>query len=222
LSVLALVSAAGDGGRLGTGLPQALVCLGGVPMVVRAVRGLLESGVVDHVQVAVRDADLDKISALFAAAEAVDVAVCGPDRACSVGAALRDGLRRCPGADIVLVHDAARALTPATLVRSLVAAVSEGMDAVLPVLPVADTVKAIDADGAVEHTLDRSTLRAVQTPWAFRRSVLEGAYAADPAAADAGLVERLGVPVHTVPGDPLAFKVTTRWDLRLAELLAGS
>lgn len=220
--MLALVSAAGDGGRLGTGLPHALVCLDGVPMVLRAVRGLLESGVVDHVQVAVRDGDLDKVSALFVGTGTVDVVVCGPDRTCSVGAGLSEGLRRCPGADIVLVHDAARALAPPTLVRSLVAAVSEGMDAVLPVLPVADTVKAIDAAGAVKGTLDRSTLRSVQTPWAFRRCVLERLSAAGPAADDAGLLERLGVPVHTVPGDPLAFKVTTPWDLRLAELLVGS
>lgn len=223
--MLALVSATGDGVRLGARLPQALVCLDGVPLVVRAVNGLLESGVVDHVQVVVRDADLDKISALFAVVEAVEMAVGGPDLASSVGAALRDGVRRCPGADIVLVHDAARALTPPTLVRSLVTAVSGGMDAAVPVLPVADTVKAVDAAGAVEHTLDRSTLRAVQTPWAFRRPVLERAYAAGsvgPATDDAELVQRLGAAVHTVPGDPLAFKVTTSWDLRLAELLVGS
>lgn len=191
-------------------------------MVVRAVQGLLESGVVDHVQITVRDADLDKIGALFTAAVGVDMSVARSDRTSSVGAALRDGVRRCPSAEIVLVHDMARALTPPALVRSLVKAVSGGMDAAVPVLPVADTVKAVDAAGAVDHTLDRSTLRAVQTPWAFRRSVLEQACAAGPAIDDAALFERLGAPVHTVPGDPLAFKVATRWDLRLAELLVRS
>lgn len=220
--MLALVSAAGDGVRLGAGLPQALVCLDGVPMVVRAVRGLLESGVVDHVQVVVRDADLDKISALFTGSVPVDMSVAASDRMSSAGVALRDGVRRCPSTEIVLVHDAARALTPPALVRSLVTAVSGGMDAAVPVLPVADTVKAVDAEGAVDHTLDRSTLRAVQTPWAFRRTVLEKARAAGPAIVDVALFERLGAPVHTVPGDPLAFKIATRWDLRLAELLVGS
>lgn len=220
--MLALVSAAGDGVRLGAGVPQALVCLDGVPMVVRSVRGLLESGVVDHVQVAVRDADLDKISALFTGDTPIGMSVAEAARTSWIAATLRDGVRRCPGAEIVLVHDAARALTPPAQVRSLVAAVSGGMHAAVPVLPVADTVKAVDAVGAVDHTLDRSTLRAVQTPWAFRRSVLAEACAAGQAVDDAALFERLGAPVHTVPGDPLAFKVTTRWDLRMAELLVGS
>jgi 2-C-methyl-D-erythritol 4-phosphate cytidylyltransferase len=97
--------------------------------------------------------------------------------------------------------------------------------------------------GAVIGTADRSALRAVQTPQAFRLALLQQAYRAagfDPdspvvpggpdsggpgsgsvATDDAGLVERLGVPVHTVPGDPLAFKITTAWDLRIAELLVS-
>ncbi len=223
--MLALVPAAGDGVRLGAGIPKALVRLGGVPLVVRAVRGLLDSGAVDHVLIAVRDGDVGEMRDLFADTAAVGVAVGGADRTSSVGAALRCGLREWPGTEIVLVHDAARALTPPALVASLVAAVAGGMDAVVPVLPVADTIKEVDAAGAVERTVDRSRLRAVQTPQAFRRPVLERAYAAglvDAATDDAGLVERLGVKVHTVPGDPLAFKVTTRWDLELAEHLVGS
>jgi 2-C-methyl-D-erythritol 4-phosphate cytidylyltransferase len=244
LSVLALVPAAGDGVRLGAGMPKALVRVGGMPLVVRAVRGLLDSGSVDHVLVAVRDADLAVVRALFAngsgqfpAGEAarVEVVTGGVDRASSVAAALWYGTHRYPEADTVLVHDAARALTPPALVSSLVAAVASGADAVIPVLPVADTVKEVDASGAVLGTADRSVLRAVQTPQAFRVALLRRAYqqagydpdegSAGPVATvatdDAGLVERLGEPVHTVPGDPLAFKITTAWDLRIAELMAG-
>jgi 2-C-methyl-D-erythritol 4-phosphate cytidylyltransferase len=243
LSVLALVPAAGDGVRLGAGMPKALVRVGGVPLVVRAVRGLLDSGSVDHVLVAVRDADLAVMRALFADVSGsfpagdparIEVVTGGADRASSVAAALWCGARRYPEADTVLVHDAARALTPPALVASLVAAIEGGADAVIPVLPVADTVKEVDVAGAVIGTADRSVLRTVQTPQAFRLALLRRAYlqagydpdvgsagAAVVATDDAGLVERLGEPVHTVPGDPLAFKITTAWDLRIAELLAA-
>ncbi|HEX4357149.1 MAG TPA: 2-C-methyl-D-erythritol 4-phosphate cytidylyltransferase [Pseudonocardia sp.] len=242
MSVLALVPAAGDGVRLGAGMPKALVRVGGVPLVVRAVRGLLDSGSVDHVLVAVREADLAVVRALFANGSGqypageparIEVVTGGADRASSVAAALWYGALRYPEADTVLVHDAARALTPPALVSTLVAAVAGGADAVIPVLPVADTVKEVDAAGAVLGTADRSVLRAVQTPQAFRLALLRRAYTqagydpdghhTGPAAVvtdDAGLVEQLGEPVHTVPGDPLAFKITTAWDLRIAELMA--
>jgi 2-C-methyl-D-erythritol 4-phosphate cytidylyltransferase len=121
---------------------------------------------------------------------------------------------------IVLVHDAARALTPVELVESVVAAVRSGREAVIPVLPVADTVKSVDG-AVVTGTVDRSQLRAVQTPQGFTREVLAKAHAAAdpeaPATDDAGLVEALGLPVHTVPGHAEAFKVTTPFDLVLAE-----
>jgi 2-C-methyl-D-erythritol 4-phosphate cytidylyltransferase len=247
LSVLALVPAAGDGVRLGAGMPKALVRLGGIPLVMRAVRGLLDSGSVDHVLVAVREADLADVRELFAdrsgdrpAGELsrIEIVVGGADRGSSVAAALWFGARRHPEAHTVLVHDAARALTPPALVSSLVAAVAGGADAVVPVLSLADTIKEVDVAGAVIRTADRSALRAVQTPQAFRLALLRRAYReagfdpddpAPPGAAcsgsvatdDAGLVERLGEPVHTVPGDPLAFKITTAWDLRIAELLVS-
>jgi 2-C-methyl-D-erythritol 4-phosphate cytidylyltransferase len=237
--VLALVPAAGDGARLGAGIPKALVPLGGVPLVVRAVRSLLDSGSVDHVLVAVRENDVDQVVAMFADAPVtappggsgrIEVVAGGADRCSSVAAALWHGASRCPEAHTVLIHDAARALTPPAMVTRLVKAVAEGADAVVPVLPLADTVKQVDSAGLVLATADRSALRAVQTPQAFRPDLLRRAYRAagyDPdrpgplavATDDAGLVERIGAPVHTVPGDPLAFKITTSWDLRVAELL---
>lgn len=223
MSVLALVPAAGDGVRLGVGVPEALVRVGGIPLVVRAVRSLLGSGVVDHVLVAVREADLAGMRKLFAEFPAVDLVVGGADRTSSVAAALHCGVRRYPDARTVLVHDAARALTPPVLVNSLVKAVAGGVRAVIPVLPVADTIKQASDAGSVRGTVDRSALRTAQTPQAFDRALLERAYAdVSVGMDDAGLVERLGEPVHTVPGDPLAFKITTPWDLRIAELLVGS
>jgi 2-C-methyl-D-erythritol 4-phosphate cytidylyltransferase len=123
----------------------------------------------------------------------------------------------------VMVHDAARPLTPPELIRRVLAALRAGAPAVVPVVHLTDTIKAVDANGAVLGTPERSGLRAVQTPQGFRTEVLRRAYAREGAAAtdDSALVENLGVPVQTVPGDPLAFKITTPLDLRLALAVLG-
>ena len=125
------------------------------------------------------------------------------------------------GYTVILVHDAARALTPATLVERVAQAVRDGHGAVIPVLPVVDTIKQVDLSGAVLGTVDRSVLRAVQTPQGFRREVLVAAHAAavDDLTDDAGLAEKLGYTVQTVQGDEAALKVTRPFDLAIAEHL---
>ena len=133
---------------------------------------------------------------------------------------VRCGLGALPdGVDIVLVHDAARPFVPAAVVGRVVAAVVAGADAVVPVLPLIDTVKQVDSVGTVLATPDRSGLRSVQTPQGFRRSLLERAYAAEGLVAtdDAGLVEQIGGRVEAVDGDALAFKITGPLDLLLAD-----
>lgn len=127
---------------------------------------------------------------------------------------------------VVLVHDAARALTPVEVFDRVVHAVHSGHAAVTPALPVTDTVKQVVADGrGVEHvvaTLDRSALRAVQTPQGFLRETLERAHAgavrtgAAPATDDCGLVEAHGGRVTVVEGSPRSLKITTRHDLEVA------
>ncbi len=224
MGVVALVPAAGAGTRLAAGRPKAFVELSGAPLVVRAVRGLLDSGVVDAVVVAVPASLLPDAPALFAGlGSPVTVVAGGADRAASVRAALAQALRLHEDADVVLVHDAARALTPPEVVRAVVGAVRSGCSAVIPVLPLADTVKELDAGGRVVATPDRSALRAVQTPQGFAADVLVRAHAGPGGGGsvtdDAGLVEALGVAVHTVPGHQLAFKITTALDLAVAELL---
>lgn len=233
MSVAAVVPAAGSGARLGAGAPKAFVPLAGVPIVVRAVDGLLASGAVDEVLVAVPADLLDHARALLAG-RPVTVLVGGGERTASVRLALDvlSGPHGCerPGGpagdgppEVVLVHDAARPLTPPALVAAVVAEVRAGHRAVVPALPLADTVKRVGTAAAVEATVDRSELRAAQTPQGFAWETLRAAYeksGVDAVATDdAGLVERLGEPVVTVPGDPAAFKVTTPWDLRIAELL---
>lgn len=143
----------------------------------------------------------------------------GAERADSVAA----GLAALPSAvGLILVHDAARALTPVGVFDRVVAALRDGHPAVTPALPVTDTIKQVEvtADGTeiVASTIDRATLRAVQTPQGFRRSMLERAHAETHHAVtdDCGMVEALGEPVLVVPGHPRAMKITTPGDLEVA------
>lgn len=214
-----LVPAAGLGTRLGPGAPKALRELAGEPLLVHAVRGLRAAPSVGPVVVAAPAADVAQVAALLAPYDVVVVAG-GAERTDSVRLALA---ALDPDVELVLVHDAARCLTPPSVVEAVVACLEAGAEAVVPVLPVADTVKSVDGTTVVA-TLDRSALRVVQTPQGFRRSLLARAHADAGASAtdDAGLVEALGVAVTTVPGDEEAFKVTRPIDLLLAEaVLAG-
>lgn len=216
---VAIVPAAGSGERLGAGIPKAFVELGrGRSMLQHAVDGLLESGVIDRVVVAV-PSDLVAETATALGSQ-VSVVAGGEQRTDSV----RSALDAVGEPDFVLVHDAARALTPTDQIRRVVDALHDGMRAVIPVLPVTDTIKAVDANGAVLGTPERAGLRAVQTPQGFETALLRRAYnqAGESATDDAALVENLGVPVHTVPGDPLAFKITTALDLVAARAVLAS
>lgn len=240
--VAAVVPAAGAGVRLGAGIPKAFVELDGRTMLERAVSGLLASGVVDDVVAVVPADQVRRAESLLARLRADDhvvvVTTGGAERTDSVrnglaalGAAGSDGEgpdtdrpeATAPEAavpdtsaryDVVLVHDAARCLTPAEPIRRVVDAVRAGEVAVVPVLPVIDTVKQVDGDGYVVGTPDRAALRAVQTPQGFAPDILLAAYdsAGDAATDDAGLVERLGQRVATVDGDARAFKITTAED----------
>ncbi|KUI35360.1 2-C-methyl-D-erythritol 4-phosphate cytidylyltransferase [Mycobacterium sp. IS-1496] len=219
MTTVAVVPAAGSGQRLAAGAPKAFVNLAGRPMLERAITGLRDSGVVDSIVVAVPPSRTDEAKLVFGG-EAVIVAG-GADRTESVSIALA----AVGDADYVLVHDAARALTPPSLVVRVVRALESGHSAVVPALPVADTIKAVDANGAVLGTPERAGLRAVQTPQGFRIDVLRRAYARAGDGGftdDASMVEQAGVQVQVVDGDPLAFKITTPLDLVLAEaILAG-
>jgi 2-C-methyl-D-erythritol 4-phosphate cytidylyltransferase len=140
---------------------------------------------------------------------------------------VREALRASGGGDPVVVHDAARPLAPAALFAEALAQLERtGSDAVIAAAPVSDTIKEVGDDGrTVQRTLDRLRLWAVQTPQVFRREALERALlAADDellaaATDDAWLVERAGGKVQVVPSTAANLKVTTRTDLRLAELL---
>ncbi|MDG4828095.1 2-C-methyl-D-erythritol 4-phosphate cytidylyltransferase [Solwaraspora sp. WMMD1047] len=219
--VAVLVPAAGAGVRLGPGAPKALRPLAGESLLVHAVRRIAAAPSVRVIVVAAPPAETGAVRQLLAGVADVTVVPGGAHRQESVAAALRAVPA---GPEIILVHDAARALAPTLLFESVGAAVRAGTDAVIPVLPVVDTIKEVSADEMVLGTVDRGTLRAVQTPQGFRRSVLAAAHAAaaGPLTDDAGLVEKHGVRVKCVPGSAYAMKITQPFDLALAEHLLAT
>ena len=221
--VAVLVPAAGAGLRLGPGGPKALRLLDGEPLLVHAVRRVAAARSVRMIVVAAPAAQVEAVRELLAPIAPVTVVAGGAERQQSVAAAL---LAVPSDLEIVLVHDAARALTPPQLFDEVAAAVRDGRLAVIPVLPVVDTIKEVGPHQVgpgevVLGTVDRSVLRSVQTPQGFRREVLVAAHAAglDPHTDDAGLVEKAGVVVSCVPGSELALKITRPLDLILAEAL---
>lgn len=254
--VIAIIAAAGQGTRLGADKPKAFVELAGISLLERSISAMHATELVDEIIVVAAPDMLDEAADVISRCESADATRgAGADasdgrtirlvpgrgeRADSVMAGL-EAVSVEPGVDpIVLVHDAARALTPASMIDRVARAVADGASGVVPVVPVVDTIKAVtettghgEARGQAQitKTVDRSNVRAAQTPQGFRYSALFSAnemyYASVQADAEAGtrsfvptddasLLEWQGVPVVCVDGDELAFKITTRKDLLLA------
>ena len=223
--VAAIVVAAGSGVRLGGGLPKALRTVGGVPLVAGSVAQLAAGGCTDAV-VVVADGLQEEFRRVLADAPIpVRLTPGGGERYESVAQGLA-----ALGADPpvagrhVLVHDAARALVPASVVASVIDALRAGAVAVIPVVPVVDSLRQPVAGGSV--VVDRAVFRAVQTPQGFDRRVLveahevvarDGVHVTD----DAAACELLGHPVLLVAGSRDALKVTEPLDLVVAEAIAA-
>lgn len=226
MRVAAVLTAAGSGTRLGSNEPKALVRLQGEALVLHAARRLIAGGV-GHLVVTCPPGRAAQVGSLVGEMGALCVEG-GPTRQASVAA----GLRSLPlHAEAVLVHDAARALASPALVRRLIDALADGAAAVIPALPVVDTIKRVQT-GIVTQTVDRSTLVAVQTPQGFAVEVLRRAHERGSALAggedtavsdDAGLVERFtDVQVRVVAGEDQAMKITTQPDLLIASTMLES
>jgi 2-C-methyl-D-erythritol 4-phosphate cytidylyltransferase len=222
MTTWAVVVAAGAGERLGADRPKAFAALGGRPLLAESIERLDASDWIDAVVVSAPPG-WEEPTILLAeelVAGKVSAVVTGGDtRAASVRNALGEVSE---DALVILVHDAARPLLEERVLDRLFEALGEGVDGVVPALPVADTVKRVES-GIVVETLDRASLVAVQTPQAFVADRLRAALADGSAEGTdcASLVERHGGRVHVVEGDPRLVKVTTRDDLQRVERMLG-
>ncbi len=226
-SVAVIVVAAGSGTRLGAGAPKAFVGLDEHTVLRTALDGVFAAASAQVVVVAPSGyegaARTDALAAAGEHADLVRVVTGGATRQASVAAGLAAVWA---DVDIVLVHDAARALTPPDVFARVIDAVRAGAPGALPVLPVVDTIKRV-ADGYVIGPVDRAELAAAQTPQAFDRAVLDAAYLAadreytDDAAVVAAHVAGTAGRIAAVAGDPLAFKITGPDDLARARALVA-
>ena len=223
--VAAIVVAAGQGVRAGGDLPKQFRRVGGETMLRRALLGFVGAGNISFVQPVVRSEDLERVRTVTRDLNVLPPVFGGGTRQASVHAGLEALLQRSP--DIVLVHDAARPFASARLIgRAIEAAKKSG--AAIPVIPVADTVKRVDDAGVVEATLDRNSIRLVQTPQAFAFPALLEAHRRAAAQGrndftdDAALAEWAGMKVNVFMGEPGNVKLTTPEDFARAEAIQSA
>lgn len=216
MRVASIIAAAGSGDRLGAKQPKALIQLGNSTLIDRAVELLRPLS--DQIIIVAPATHLQAVTEQFASDDTIDVVAGGSSRSISVRNAI-SALEK--DIDFVLIHDAARALTPGDVVQRVVDELKRGADGVIPVLPLADTVKEVLGEKVV-RTVDRTSLQRVQTPQGFKTKVIVDAHAAAKrdgveGTDDASLVERMGLKVGTVLGDERSFKITTPFDLEIAQ-----
>ena len=218
----ALVAAAGSSSRMG-GVNKLLEPLDGVPVLARTLTALQQARDIREIVVAAREEDLVEISRLchtYGVTKCTKVIRGGETRAHSV---LLAALEASPEAELLAVQDGARPLVTPELIDRVIATAIR-CAAAAPAVPVKDTVKKIKEGGAVESTVDRDTLRAVQTPQVFSADLLKAALQSAiekeiSVTDDCSAVEQLGKVVFVVEGDETNLKITTPTDLIIAEAL---
>lgn len=223
--------AAGKGQRLGLNTPKAFVELAAKPLLWHALKHAVAVPKILQIVIAAPESHLAEARTLASEFEAdhsvigsgfhIDVVVGGETRQSSIHNALAAVDF---GAEVVLVHDAARCLAPAELFERVAAAVRESGEGVIPVLPVADTIKVGQAERILQ-TVDRDQLRIAQTPQGFPAQALKAAYAQAQVAGleytdDAALFQAVGHGVISVIGAAAAHKITVPTDLERAEAQA--
>lgn len=221
--VCVVIPAAGLGERLGLDQPKAFVEINTWSLLSLTIKRVLEVSKVGHIIIAVpadfKTEALDQIDRAMRAADKkipFDVVEGGLTRTDSV----KNSLLALDQLDsYVLVHDAARPFVPVEVFHNVIERLEQGAKVVVPVIPLFDTIKTVNENSEVVNTLDRTQLKAVQTPQGFARDVLSEIYAtADlkPTTDDAGLAELAGILVTTVDGAVESFKITTPFDLEMA------
>lgn len=221
--IAVILVAAGDGNRLQAGIPKALVKISEKTLLEHALENILPLPNLIQVVVASHEDRVDEFRTIAKSFVGDRVKMSftpgGLSRQGSIANALKEVSVE---AEVVLIHDAARCFTPTTVFERVAKAVIETKGAVIPVLPVIDTIKRVDAETVLE-TVNRDELRIAQTPQGFTREMILEGYADAQAdhTDDASLMQAHGVKVTSVPGDAMAFKITVQADLEYAELLLG-
>jgi len=218
----ALVAAAGSSSRMG-GVNKLLEPLDGIPVLAWTLMALEQAASIDEIIIATREESLVEISRLcqtYGITKCSKVVRGGESRVHSVFLA---ALEAAPDTALLAVQDGARPLVRPELIDRIVSAAAR-CSAAAPAVPVKDTVKVVRDEGAVERTLERDSLRAVQTPQVFEASLLKAALqsvleAQAPITDDCSAVERLGKIVYLLEGDEENIKITTPIDLLLAEAI---
>jgi len=223
--VLAIVPAAGSGKRLGLIGKKPFVILNGKPLVYYALKALDSSSAITQIFIAAQSSEISRIKGIvkrYKFNKVKKIIVGGSTRLESVANCLKSAG---DDFDVMLIHDAARPLIDADLIgRSVKAALKHG--ACIAAVPESDTIKLVDDKLFIQKTLDRDHIFRAQTPQAFRTAVLKKAYAACAnrragvkATDDSALVEAIGCGVKIVESSYRNIKITTKVDLKLAEVL---
>jgi 2-C-methyl-D-erythritol 4-phosphate cytidylyltransferase/2-C-methyl-D-erythritol 2,4-cyclodiphosphate synthase len=217
-----LIAAGGSGSRVGGGLPKQYKMLGGTPVLRRTMEGFLAHSVISAIQIVVGAGQEPEYEAATVGLRVLPPVKGGDTRQSSVHNGLRALTMIKP--DFVLIHDAARPLTSRRIIDAVIAALEGGAQAVLPMLPIADSLRRLDNHG-VGQSVSRDGLCHVQTPQGFRFADILDAherFADADSTDDISLAELAGLAITAVPGEAENFKLTTANDFALAErLLAG-
>ena len=210
--------AAGRGERLGAGIPKALVQLSGRTILEHALERALKVRGLKQVVIAAPPTHVHEVQSLVAYDSRVFVVVGGETRQQSIAKALAE-VSDC---ELVIVHDAARALTPTEVFDRVAQHVRETGRGTIPVLDVVDTIKRVSGEHVLE-TIDRNSLRRAQTPQGFRTAALKAAYESAEAdyTDDAALMQAAGAVIDYVAGDSQGFKITTPEDLHSVDVRTG-
>ncbi len=222
--ITAVVPAGGRGVRMGTNVPKQFLSLGGVPLLVHALRTFEQSSIISEVILVVPQDDCqycrDDILPAYGLKKVSQVVAGGKRRQDSV----LNGVKAAhPESEIVVIHDAVRPFVTLDMINHVVeSTLAHG--AAIVALPMRDTVKRVNVDGFIQETLSRDELWLAQTPQAFRRTLLlqahgQGETDGIDATDDAFLVERLNLPVAIVQGSSDNIKVTRPEDLHMGEAI---
>lgn len=219
----AIIVAAGSGSRFGGNVPKQFIDIHGKPLLVHTLQRFESCPAIDSVVLVLsedRIAEFESRIRVFGISKVTAVVAGGATRARSVANGLMPVPDEC---EVIAVHDGARPLVSPEEIAKTVDAAREFGAACLTA-PVTDTIKTVSG-GLITGTVDRSTLRRALTPQAFRAGLLrrsfEGADLSDAATDECFLVEKLGVAIRAIAGDPRNIKVTTPDDLIFAERVLG-